>query len=34
VRVGDYHILYTVDDAQQVATIGRVRHRCDVYRGL
>jgi mRNA interferase RelE/StbE len=34
VRAGDYRILYTVDDAQQVVTIGRVRHRRDVYRGL
>jgi mRNA interferase RelE/StbE len=34
VRVGDYRILYTVDDAEQVVTIGRVRHRRDVYRGL
>jgi mRNA interferase RelE/StbE len=34
VRVGDYRILYSVDDAQQVVTIGRVRHRRDVYRGL
>jgi mRNA interferase RelE/StbE len=33
-RVGDYWILYRVDDAQQVVTIGRVRHRRDVYRGL
>jgi mRNA interferase RelE/StbE len=34
VRVGDYRILYTVDDAQQVVTIGRIGHRRDVYRGL
>jgi mRNA interferase RelE/StbE len=34
VRVGAYRILYTVDDTQQVVTIGRVRHRRDVYRGL
>jgi mRNA interferase RelE/StbE len=34
VRVGDYRILYTVDDARQVVTIGRVRHRRDAYRGL
>lgn len=34
VRVGDYRILYTIDDAQQVVTIARVRHRRDVYRGL
>ena len=33
-RVGDYRILYSVDDAQQVVTIGRVGHRRDVYRGL
>jgi mRNA interferase RelE/StbE len=34
VQVGDYRILHTVDDARQVVTIGRVRHRRDVYRGL
>jgi mRNA interferase RelE/StbE len=33
-RVGDYRILYTVDDAQQMVIIGRVGHRRDVYRGL
>jgi mRNA interferase RelE/StbE len=33
-RVGDYRILYDVDDAQQMVMIGRVRHRRDVYRGL
>lgn len=33
-RVGDYRILYTVDDARQVVTIGRVGHRRDVYRGF
>ena len=33
-RVDDYRILYDVDDTQQVVTIGRVRHRRDVYRGL
>jgi mRNA interferase RelE/StbE len=33
-RVGDYRILYDVDDAQQMVIIGRVRHRRDVYRGL
>jgi mRNA interferase RelE/StbE len=33
-RVGDYRILYTVDDAQQVVTIGLVGHQRDVYRGL
>ena len=34
VRVGDYRILYTINDAQHVVTIGRVRHRRDVYRGF
>jgi mRNA interferase RelE/StbE len=33
-RVGAYRILYTIDDAQQVVTSARVRHRRDVYRGL
>ncbi len=33
-RVGDYRMLYDVDDAQQLVIIGRVRHRRDVYRGL
>jgi mRNA interferase RelE/StbE len=34
VRVGDYRILYHIDDAQRVVTIARIRHRRDVYRGL
>jgi mRNA interferase RelE/StbE len=34
VSVGAYRILYTVDDTAQVVTIGRVRHRRDMYRGL
>jgi mRNA interferase RelE/StbE len=33
-RVGAYRIIYRVDDAQQVVTIARVRHRRDVYRSL
>jgi mRNA interferase RelE/StbE len=33
-RVGAYRVIYEVDDAQQVVTIARVRHRRDVYRGL
>lgn len=33
-RVGDYRVLYTVDDAHQVVTIARVRHRREVHRGL
>ncbi len=33
-RVGDYRIFFTINDADQVVTIVRVRHRGDVYRGL
>lgn len=32
VRVGDYRILYQVDEEVQIITIIRVRHRRDVYR--
>ena len=33
-RVGDYRIVYEVDDASQVVTIRRVKHRSEAYRGL
>ena len=32
VRVGDYRIVYQIDDAGRLITIVRVRHRRDVYR--
>jgi mRNA interferase RelE/StbE len=31
VRVGDYRIIYTVEDKIEVVDIRRVRHRKDVY---
>lgn len=31
-RVGDYRILYEVDDKRQVVVIYRIKHRRDVYR--
>lgn len=31
-RVGDYRILYDVDDTAQLVTIYRIKHRKDVYR--
>jgi mRNA interferase RelE/StbE len=34
VRLGDYRIIYEINDAEQVLTVARVRHRRDVYRGL
>ena len=32
VRVGDYRILYTIDDAAQVVNVYRIGPRGDVYR--
>lgn len=34
IRVGDYRIVYEIDDARQQITITRIAHRRDVYRGL
>jgi mRNA interferase RelE/StbE len=34
VRVGDYRILYTIEDAVLLILVVRVRHRREVYRGL
>ena len=31
-RVGDYRILYTIDDAEESVTVFAVGHRRDVYR--
>ena len=31
-RVGDYRVLYKVDESRKIITIYRVRHRRDVYR--
>lgn len=32
IRVGDYRVIYEIDDHQQVVTILHVGHRRDVYR--
>jgi mRNA interferase RelE/StbE len=32
VRVGDYRIVYAVDDAERLVLIGRIAHRREVYR--
>ena len=32
IRVGDYRVIYTVEDAVKVVAIERVRHRREVYR--
>lgn len=31
-RIGDYRILYTIDDHQKIVTVYRIRHRREVYR--
>jgi len=32
VRVGDFRIIYHVDESDRVVTIARIRHRREVYR--
>jgi mRNA interferase RelE/StbE len=32
VRVGDYRILYEIDDEQKLVTVWRIAHRREVYR--
>ncbi|MBI5746443.1 MAG: type II toxin-antitoxin system RelE/ParE family toxin [Nitrospirae bacterium] len=32
IRVGAFRVIYTVDEADKIVTIHRVRHRKDVYR--
>jgi mRNA interferase RelE/StbE len=31
IRVGDYRILYSINDSQRIVTIGRVKDRKDAY---
>ena len=33
-RVGDYRIVYAIDDATQVVDVSIIRHRREVYRDL
>ena len=32
VRVGEYRVVYAVDDAERVVIVARIAHRRDVYR--
>lgn len=34
IRIGDWRAIYGIDDAAQVMTILRIKHRRDVYRDL
>ncbi len=31
IRVGDYRVLYRIDDARQLVEVTRIRHRSEVY---
>lgn len=31
-RVGDFRVIYTVDEKQKIISIYRIRHRKDIYR--
>ncbi|MCX8027545.1 MAG: type II toxin-antitoxin system RelE/ParE family toxin [Thermodesulfovibrionales bacterium] len=31
-KVGDYRVIYTVDEKQKIITIFKIRHRKEVYR--
>ena len=33
-RIGDYRIIYSVEDPRLVIFVLRIRHRKDVYRGI
>ena len=32
IRIGDYRVVYEIDDVRKVVRIFRIRHRRDVYR--
>lgn len=34
IRVGDYRVVYAIDDAQRLVDVSIIRHRREVYRGL
>jgi mRNA interferase RelE/StbE len=34
IRIGDWRVIYDIDDAARLITILRVKHRRDVYRNL
>lgn len=34
IRVGDYRIVYSIDDSKEAVLVTRIAHRRDVYRDL
>ena len=33
IRIGEYRVLFEIDDTEQIVRVMRVRHRRDAYRG-
>jgi mRNA interferase RelE/StbE len=33
IRVGDYRVVYTIDDEKLLVSVMRIRHRSEVYEG-
>jgi mRNA interferase RelE/StbE len=33
IRVGDYRVVYTIDDEKLLVSVMRIRHRSEVYDG-
>ena len=33
IRVGDYRVVYTIDDEKMLVSVMRIRHRSEVYDG-
>jgi mRNA interferase RelE/StbE len=34
IRIGDYRVIYEIDDSARLIDVGYIRHRKDVYRDL
>jgi mRNA interferase RelE/StbE len=34
IRIGNYRVIYIVDDTVRIVTVTRVGHRRDIYRGI
>ncbi len=34
IRVGDYRVIYIIDDGQRLVRVREIGHRSDIYRGL
>ena len=32
IRVGDYRVIYSIDDSRRIVDVNMIRHRSDVYR--